>query len=565
MKKLKAADDNNIQNGRDFKPDFSKVTRNLSANIMPKRSSQKAALLTLVLLGNVAWIPSSYGMNEDELRNYAAIVQARHVAFEATRRTNGNGLTIYGRHWGDRLREFNESLTHFIELSKEKGRLLDVCIAENNQYVNKVNECLNDKISLSNHCTAVTNNLQQDVTAAQNAQNLCHTNLNALTESYNAIVGESNVCKNSLQQQAEQFETYKTDLRQDFIERDKSFEAQQRELEEYKNLYYQAQSDLNWSKDRAKLGGYSAAAGAVTSLLPEMIKDGVSLTRYAEHANKVGSAITLLEGGVIAYNAASYSPSLTGMFLPALTGMAVRSGLNYWGVVPEKSVTAGNTVAILTSFAQRLIFEPETSFYDVLDHGIAVAANWGGSVLALHLYDSGKYLFHGCKGENNDDNDSPDNNPPKPKVLENFTNTPCDDSDDGNPPTATAQEKENNATKTKENEVNPTLHQALAPLLPMLLDLSELKLESKPYESIQKHMEEIMNLSACLNASIAITPRPEDGLTPQLDKFTSGLNTLNESMGMALDSDKEEANSQALELINRLKFEINMLFKEFEG
>jgi hypothetical protein len=135
----------------------------------------------------------------------------------------------------------------------------------------------------------------------------------------------------------------------------------------------------------SQLFSSSFLSGAVYSLIPEMIRDGIEYTGYPELSN---IAETVVQGGIILYN--------TEYYVPVIAGVAVRTiAAKCLGCSPQTSTTLGSTAAVLFSVVPALIFSQETALDCIVNCSLAVGGSYAGSTVALKakswIYDKWNY------------------------------------------------------------------------------------------------------------------------------------------------------------------------------
>ncbi|OJW51140.1 MAG: hypothetical protein BGO67_12500 [Alphaproteobacteria bacterium 41-28] len=111
--------------------------------------------------------------------------------------------------------------------------------------------------------------------------------------------------------------------------------------------------------------------GAAYSLIPEVFRDALDSRGYYRASNVVA---TIIQGGMIYYNSS---------YVPAITGMVVRTGFSKLGFSDQVSTNVGVTVAIAASLSQKLIFSQEAVLDSMIDVAIGVSGSFSGSYLAL--------------------------------------------------------------------------------------------------------------------------------------------------------------------------------------
>ena len=111
--------------------------------------------------------------------------------------------------------------------------------------------------------------------------------------------------------------------------------------------------------------------GAAYSLIPEVFRDALDSRGYYRASNIVA---TIIQGGMIYYNSS---------YVPAITGMVVRTSFSKLGFSDQVSTNVGVTVAIAASLSQKLIFSQETVLDSMIDVVIGVSGSFAGSSLAL--------------------------------------------------------------------------------------------------------------------------------------------------------------------------------------
>lgn len=314
------------QHTNDLKNSTSSYIQNIGNKSRSKKSFQKAALFTLILLGHVAWISPSYGGEfEDpmeESTTLAGLVKQKVFDYVTGVKKTRRGVVLTPGH-------------------DTRQVSLEQAVDSQNEFCVKIAGKLN---------------------ATQNAQAV-------LTEAFDALGEESNGCKIKLQDQNEKFERC-----------NKTLNTQVTQNQEQQSLL----TKLTRYKESVEMALESAKVGFYSSIGTELIKDGVKLAGYSEEqAKTVTTAATIIKGVATAYAAESYVSTLPGMLLPSLTGTFVSSGLTYCGVSAEKSVTAGSAAAVFTSFAQNYFYSPETFW----DHAFAVGGYWAGSTLGIQAHD----------------------------------------------------------------------------------------------------------------------------------------------------------------------------------
>ena len=138
------------------------------------------------------------------------------------------------------------------------------------------------------------------------------------------------------------------------------------------NAYPITQKGHDAEIDKYQLFRSSFLSGAAYSLLPEIFRDILDSKGYFQTSDIVA---TIIQGGIIVYNTSSY--------VPTITGMSVRYGLNQLGFSRQASTVAGSTTAIAASLSQKLIFSQESVFDCVIDCALGVSGSYTGSTLAL--------------------------------------------------------------------------------------------------------------------------------------------------------------------------------------
>lgn len=123
---------------------------------------------------------------------------------------------------------------------------------------------------------------------------------------------------------------------------------------------------------RYQLFSSSFLSGVAYSVLPEIVRDALDSRGYSVTSN-IGA--TLVQGGLIAYNTASY--------VPTITGFAVKIGFKNLGFSEQTSTTLASTAAVLASVVPALIFSPETATDCVVNCSVAIAGSYAGSTIAL--------------------------------------------------------------------------------------------------------------------------------------------------------------------------------------
>ncbi|MBP9691726.1 MAG: hypothetical protein KBD90_00135 [Alphaproteobacteria bacterium] len=111
--------------------------------------------------------------------------------------------------------------------------------------------------------------------------------------------------------------------------------------------------------------------GAAYSLIPEVFRDTLESRGYYQASNVV---TTIIQGGMIYYNSS---------YVPAITGIVVRTGFNKLGFSDQVSTNVGVTLAIAASLSQKLIFSQETVLDSIIDVAIGVSGSFSGSYLAV--------------------------------------------------------------------------------------------------------------------------------------------------------------------------------------
>ncbi|MBY0500455.1 MAG: hypothetical protein K2P93_00435 [Alphaproteobacteria bacterium] len=111
--------------------------------------------------------------------------------------------------------------------------------------------------------------------------------------------------------------------------------------------------------------------GAAYSLIPEIFRDTLDSRGYYRASNAVA---TIIQGGMIYYNSS---------YVPAITGMVVKTSFSKLGFSDQVSTTVGVTLAIAASFSQKLIFSQETMLDSMIDVAVGVSGSFAGSYLAL--------------------------------------------------------------------------------------------------------------------------------------------------------------------------------------
>ncbi|MBY0462879.1 MAG: hypothetical protein K2Q34_06840, partial [Alphaproteobacteria bacterium] len=161
-----------------------------------------------------------------------------------------------------------------------------------------------------------------------------------------------------------------------------------KELQKYKEEFINNQSTQNnvknnyqseLNKNIATIAKHdlfltSAVSGAVYSLVPEIVNDGIEYLGYSRRASKY--ATTFAQAVLIM--------STTSDYVPTLTGTAVKMGFDWLGASSRVSAIAGSTTALVTSVVRAdMAFNQEA----LLDCTIALAGGFVGSTWALQTKD----------------------------------------------------------------------------------------------------------------------------------------------------------------------------------
>lgn len=131
------------------------------------------------------------------------------------------------------------------------------------------------------------------------------------------------------------------------------------------------QGKLDEEISRFELFGSSFFRGVAYSLIPEVSRDILGSKGYYRASNVVA---TIIQGGMIYYNSS---------YVPAITGMVVKTSFSKLGFSDQVSTTVGVTMAITASLSQKLIFSQETVLDSMIDVAIGVSGSFSGSYLAL--------------------------------------------------------------------------------------------------------------------------------------------------------------------------------------